>query len=79
MVSMKDGVRIAYLVLRAWLLHRLSLRGWAERKEARCKLVQREKGKLQSDILALGVRGGGTGSKAADTRIGGWAPDVLFC
>ena len=66
-----------YLVLRAWMLWRASIKGWAARHEARKKLFEGESRQLRRDIQKMEELGGGTGCVHADNCIKSWWPSAL--
>jgi len=69
---------LSLLVLRAWMIHRFQVRGFANAKPSRQSLLQRWVHELRVDIINLGIEGGGTGSDAANTKIREWAPQALI-
>ena len=72
-----DSPEKSELVLRAWMLHRFEMGGFAEEKEERKHWVAKELEALRMAIVSLQVVGGGTGSAATDRLIEKWAPRAL--
>ena len=61
------------LVLQAWTIYRMRLRGFCSRKPARARWVELQVRDLQEKIRSLGCADGGTGCSRADGLISMWA------
>ena len=68
---------LTYLTSRAWMIWRASRSSFLSFKTARKLWHEQEVEKLRSDVAALGVSAGGTGSLKADQYMRDWCPAVL--